>query len=57
MTTESRAIANTNSTKMAVQCSVDTFLLIKVWFSASSFVLKIGAFVKPQNVISHFKTT
>jgi hypothetical protein len=23
---------------------------IKVWFSASSFVLKIGTFAKPQNV-------
>jgi hypothetical protein len=29
--------------------------LKKVWFSASTFVVKIATFAKPQNVGSHFK--
>jgi hypothetical protein len=36
--------------KVAVQCSADTFLVIKVWFSASTFVVKIATFAKPENV-------
>jgi len=31
--------------------------LIKVWFSASTFVVKIATFAKPENVIGHFRTT
>jgi hypothetical protein len=29
--------------------------LIKVWFSASTFVVKIATFAKPQNVSSNLK--
>jgi hypothetical protein len=28
--------------------------LIKVWFSASTFVVKIATFAKPENVIADF---
>jgi hypothetical protein len=28
--------------------------LIKVWFSASTFVVKIATFAKPETVIIHF---
>jgi hypothetical protein len=31
--------------------------LIKVWFSASTFVVKIATFAKPENVIGHWKQT
>jgi hypothetical protein len=31
------------------------FWLIKVWFSASTFVAKIATFAKPETVIGHFK--
>jgi hypothetical protein len=30
--------------------------LIKVWFSASTFVVKIATFAKPENVMRHFRT-
>jgi hypothetical protein len=30
--------------------------LIKVWFSASTFVLKIATFAKPETVIGHQRT-
>jgi hypothetical protein len=30
--------------------------LIKVWFSALKFVVKIATFAKPLNVISHYHT-
>jgi hypothetical protein len=29
--------------------------LIKVWFSASTFVVKIATFAKPENVMGKFK--
>jgi hypothetical protein len=29
--------------------------LIKVWFSASTFVVKIATFAKPENVMGRFK--
>jgi hypothetical protein len=29
--------------------------LIKIWFSASTFVVKIATFAKPQNVIANAK--
>jgi hypothetical protein len=28
--------------------------LIKVWFSASTFVVKIATFAKPETVVQHF---
>jgi hypothetical protein len=31
--------------------------LIKVWFSASTFVVKIATFAKPENVTSKRRTT
>jgi len=31
--------------------------LIKVWFSASTFVVKIATFAKPETVIGHLKKT
>jgi hypothetical protein len=43
--------------KVAVQCSADPEVsgwLIKVWFSASTFVVKIATFAKPDTV--HAKT-
>jgi hypothetical protein len=54
---------NTGLAKVAVQCSADTFTfgaaysvwLIKVWFSASTFVVKIATFAKPENVMGKFK--
>jgi hypothetical protein len=30
--------------------------LIKVWFSASTFVVKIATFAKPETVVRHFIT-
>jgi len=40
--------------KVAVQCSVDTFVVNQVWFSASTFVVKIATFAKRQNVGCNF---
>jgi hypothetical protein len=37
--------------KVAVQCSADTFVVNQNWFSASTFVVKIATFAKPENVI------
>ena len=37
---------------MAVQCSADTFVVNQNWFSASTFVVKIATFAKPETVIS-----
>jgi hypothetical protein len=31
--------------------------LIKVWFSASTFVVKIATFAKPETVIANGRTT
>jgi hypothetical protein len=31
--------------------------LIKVWFSASTFVVKIATFAKPENVVRQFRVT
>jgi hypothetical protein len=31
--------------------------LIKVWFSASTFVVKIATFAKPQTIVRHDKAT
>ena len=48
--------ANSVLAKVAVQCSADPEVsgwLIKHWFSAMAFVVKIATFAKPQNVGSH----
>ena len=42
--------ANSTYKKLAVQCSADTFVVNQTWFSASTFVVKIATFAKPQNV-------
>ena len=42
---------NTGLAKVAVQCSADTFVVNQNWFSASTFVVKIATFAKPENVI------
>jgi hypothetical protein len=41
---------NTGLAKVAVQCSADTFVVNQNWFSASTFVVKIATFAKPENV-------
>jgi hypothetical protein len=41
---------NSGLAKVAVQYSADTLVVNKVWFSASTFVVKIATFAKPQNV-------
>jgi hypothetical protein len=33
---------NTGLAKVAVQCSADTFMFDQIWFSASTFVVKIA---------------
>jgi hypothetical protein len=42
---------NTGLAKVAVHSSKDTFVVNKVWFSASTFVVKIATFAKPETVI------
>jgi hypothetical protein len=45
--------------KVAVQCSADPEVsgwLIKVWFSASTFVVKIATFAKPETGKGKLKT-
>ena len=44
--------ANSTYKKLAVQCSADTFVVNQNWFSASTFVVKISTFAKPETVIS-----
>jgi len=54
MTTETRTAAtNRRLAKVAVQCSADTFVVNQIWFSASTFVVKIATFAKRQNVGGH----
>ena len=48
---------NTGLAKVAVQCSADTFVVNQNWFSASTFVVKIATFAKPENVNCNFKMT
>jgi hypothetical protein len=45
---------NTGLAKVAVQCSADTFVVNQNWFSASTFVVKIATFAKPENVMGNF---
>jgi hypothetical protein len=49
-TTDRRAACNTGLAKVAVQCSADTFVVNQNLFSASTFVVKIATFAKPENV-------
>jgi hypothetical protein len=46
---------NTGLAKVAVQCSADTFVVNQNWFSASTFVVKIATFAKPENVMWHLE--
>jgi hypothetical protein len=39
--------------KVAVQYSADTFVVNQNWFSASTFVVKIATFAKPETVVRH----
>jgi len=55
LTTDKTPATNTGLAKVAVQCSAVTLWLIKVWFSASTFVVNIATFAKPENVICHLK--
>jgi len=41
---------NSGLAKVAVQCSADTFVVNQIWFSASTFVVKIATFAKPETV-------
>lgn len=41
----------TAGTKVAVSFTADTWVIIKVWFSASTFMVKIATFAKPKNII------
>jgi hypothetical protein len=41
---------NTGLAKVAVQSSADTFVVNQSWFSASTFVVKIATFAKPETV-------
>ncbi|MFZ1514325.1 MAG: hypothetical protein WAT21_02940, partial [Saprospiraceae bacterium] len=54
-TTDRRAACNTGLAKVAVQCSADTFVVNQNWFSASTFVVKIATFAKPENVMPNAK--
>ena len=49
--------ANTGLAKVAVQCSADTFVVTQSWFSASTFVMKIATFAKPETVTVKCKKT
>jgi hypothetical protein len=42
---------NTGLAKVAVQCSADTFEVNQSWFSASTFVVKIATFAKPETAV------
>jgi len=43
--------------KVAVQCSADPprRMVNQIWFSASTFVVKIATFAKPEPVVRHAK--
>jgi hypothetical protein len=41
--------------KVAVRCFANTFVVNQNWFSASTFVVKIATFAKPENVMGKFK--
>jgi hypothetical protein len=54
MTTEKKERRhNRRLAKVAVQCSADTFVVNRSWFSASTFVVKIATFAKRQTVERH----
>jgi uncharacterized membrane protein SpoIIM required for sporulation len=47
---------NTGLAKVAVQSSADTFVVNQSWFSASTFVVKIATFAKPETVSGYLLT-
>jgi hypothetical protein len=55
MTTERKTPYNTGLAKVAVQCSADSFVVNQNWFSASTFVVKIATFAKPETVMGKLK--
>jgi len=38
-----------------VSCSADSFVVNKVWLAASTFVVKIATFAKPETVVRQCK--
>jgi hypothetical protein len=52
-TTKINTFGNTGLAKVAVQCSADTFVVKQTWFSASTLVVKIATFAKPETVIGN----
>ncbi len=54
---EKTTATNTGLAKVAVKCSADTFVVNQSWFSASTFVVKIATFAKPENVSITFAKT
>jgi hypothetical protein len=51
MTNKKQRPANTGLAKVAVRCFANTFVVNQNWFSASTFVVKIATFAKPENVV------
>jgi hypothetical protein len=45
---------NTGLAKVAIQYSADTFVVNQSLFSASTFVVKIATFAKPETVMPQF---
>jgi hypothetical protein len=43
------AAANSSYPKGGVSCSKGSFVVNQIWFSASTFVVKIATFAKPAN--------
>ncbi len=48
--TNRRAVDNRGLAKVAVECSEDTFVVNKIWYSTLTFVVKIVTFAKPETV-------
>lgn len=48
---------NMGLAKVAVQCSIDTFVVNKNWFSTSTFAVKIVTFAKSETVMRHSNET
>jgi hypothetical protein len=56
-TLDRRPAGNTGLAKVAVQFSADTFMVNQSSFSASTFVVKIATFAKPETVSTNGCTT
>ncbi|WP_293895310.1 hypothetical protein [Flavobacterium sp.] len=54
ITNERTPACNTGLAKVAVQCSAYTFVVNQSWFYASTFLVKIATFAKPENVNRQF---